>query len=227
MQKIYLFSVILLIFLISSCTSNKKDRPVKLIEKAMIQKEVLNSNLDFIILGGGCFWCVEGAYERLKGIKKVVSGYAGGKVKNPSYEAVCSGVTGHAEVVKIIFDPTIISLQEILDVFWTVHDPTTLNRQGNDVGTQYRSIILYANTEQKSQVQQAIAQLKDSKKFTNPIVTQVVPLTVFYSAEKYHQDYYDNNKSQPYCLYVVKPKIEKVEKLYKTKLKAKYRDKNK
>ena len=175
----------------------------------------------YLVLGGGCFWCVEAAYERLQGIKSVISGYAGGSVENPSYQDVCAGTTGHAEVVKIIFDPEIISLGEILDVFWHVHDPTALNRQGNDIGTQYRSIVLYNSHNQKTIVEKSIRTIAAS--FEKPIVTQVEPLGNFYNAENYHQDYYENHKSQPYCQYVVRPKIEKVEKLYLDKLKTKYK----
>lgn len=185
----------------------------------MLQEQ--DEGKSYIVLGGGCFWCVEAAYERLQGIHKVVSGYAGGAVKNPSYEAVCSGKTGHAEVVKVVFDPEIISLEKILEVFWNVHNPTSLNRQGNDVGTQYRSIILYNSDLQKAVAEKSKQAVSTS--FDKPIVTQLESLGDFYPAEKYHQDYYDNHKSQPYCYYTIKPKIEKIEKLYEDKLKTKYK----
>jgi len=164
---------------------------------------------DFIVLGGGCFWCIEALYETLDGVTGVESGYAGGETPNPSYEAVCSGQTGHAEVVKVSFDPEKISLEDILGFFWAAHDPTTLNRQGADVGTQYRSIILTRSTSQK---ETAEASKKAAQKgFENPIVTEIVPLDQFYKAESYHQDYFKNNPNAPYCRYVIAPKLRKLE----------------
>lgn len=179
------------------------------------------SNLETITVGGGCYWCVEAVYENLNGVKSVVSGFSGGKVANPTYEEVCTGTTGHAEVVQITYDKNITDLNEIFQVFFTVHDPTTLNRQGADVGTQYRSVIFYKNEEQKKAAQSIIAELNKAKVYDSPIVTKVEPFTKFYKAEDYHQNYYANNKSQPYCKMVIQPKIEKFEKVFKDKLKKK------
>jgi peptide methionine sulfoxide reductase msrA/msrB len=178
-------------------------------------------NLETITLGGGCYWCVEAVYENLNGVKSVASGFAGGTVENPSYEEVCSGKTGAAEVVEITYDKTITSLDEIFQVFFTVHDPTTLNRQGADVGTQYRSAIFYKNDEQKKAAQSIINELEASKVFSNKIVTSLEPFKKFYIAEDYHQNYYENNKQQPYCQMVIQPKIEKFEKVFKERLKKK------
>jgi methionine-S-sulfoxide reductase len=180
-----------------------------------------NKNLETITLGGGCYWCVEAVYENLDGVKSVVSGFSGGKTVNPTYEEVCTGETGHAEVVQITYDKNITDINEIFKVFFTVHDPTTLNRQGADVGTQYRSVIFYKNDEQKKAAQSIIAELNKAKVYNNPIVTKVEPFKVFYKAEDYHQNYYANNKNQPYCKMVIQPKIEKFEKVFKDKLKKK------
>ncbi len=160
--------------------------------------------------GGGCFWCVEAVFERLRGVESVVSGYAGGKTKNPTYDDICRGDTGHAEVVRITFDPSVITFGQLLEVFWEAHDPTTLNRQGADVGTQYRSVIFYHDEAQK----QAALKSRDaaSPKFSNPIVTEISPLPEFYTAERYHQDYFANNPYQPYCMVVISPKLRKLEK---------------
>ncbi|MEO8534421.1 MAG: peptide-methionine (S)-S-oxide reductase MsrA [Flavobacterium sp.] len=179
------------------------------------------SNFETITLGGGCYWCVEAVYENLNGVKSVVSGFSGGKVANPSYEEVCTGTTGHAEVVQITYDKTVTDINEIFKVFFTVHDPTTLNRQGADVGTQYRSVIFYNNAEQKKAAESIIAELNKAKVYDSPIVTKVEPFTKFYKAEDYHQNYYANNKNQPYCKMVIQPKIEKFEKVFKNKLKKK------
>jgi peptide methionine sulfoxide reductase msrA/msrB len=178
-----------------------------------------NRNIETIVLGGGCYWCVEAVYENLQGVEKVVSGFAGGKVENPSYEEVCSGRTGAAEVVQITYDKTKTNLDEIFKVFFTVHDPTTMNRQGADVGTQYRSVIFYANEEQKKVAESIIAELNNAKVYSNKIVTTLEPFTKFYKAEDYHQNYYQNNKNQPYCEMVIQPKIEKFEKIFKDRLK--------
>jgi peptide-methionine (S)-S-oxide reductase len=169
-------------------------------------------------LGGGCFWCVEAVFDELKGVERVESGYAGGKVKHPTYREVCSGLTGHAEVTKITFDPQVISFKEILEVFFTVHDPTTLNRQGADVGTPYRSVIFYHDDEQKKIAEQVIREITAAKLWDNPIVTEVKPFTAFYKAEGYHQDYYVNNPAQPYCQVVIAPKVLKFRKKFKAKL---------
>ncbi|OYU81143.1 MAG: peptide-methionine (S)-S-oxide reductase [Flavobacterium sp. BFFFF1] len=179
------------------------------------------SNLETITLGGGCYWCVEAVYENLEGVKSVVSGFSGGNVSNPDYETVSSGSTGAAESVQITYDKTVVSLDEIFKVFFTVHDPTTLNRQGADAGTQYRSVIFYKNEAQKNAAQNIIAALTKAKVYSSPIVTTLEPFVKFYKAEAYHQDYYKNNKNQPYCKMVIQPKIEKFEKLFKDRLKKK------
>lgn len=179
------------------------------------------SNLETITLAGGCYWCVEAIYENLDGVKSAVSGYAGGKIANPSYEDVSTGRTGYAEAVQITYDKNVTSLDEIFKVFFTVHDPTTLNRQGADTGTQYRSAIFYKNEQQKVAALNIINALKKAKIYDSPIVTTLEPLTKFYKAEDYHQNYYANNKSQPYCQMVIQPKIEKFEKLFKARLKKK------
>lgn len=169
-------------------------------------------------LGGGCFWCLEAVYDQVNGVLRVESGYAGGHVENPSYEQVCTGATGHAEVVQITFDPSIISFQEILEVFFDIHDPTTLNRQGADVGTQYRSAIFYHSEAQKQVARKIIADLQARHAFANPIVTEVSPLEMFYPAEGYHRDYYQNHPGQPYCRMVIAPKLTKFRKHYGLKL---------
>jgi peptide-methionine (S)-S-oxide reductase len=169
-------------------------------------------------LAGGCFWCLEAAYLELRGVTKVVSGYAGGHVSNPTYKAVCSGTTGHAEVVQITYDPNQVTYRELLEVFFTIHDPTTLNRQGADVGTQYRSAIFYHDEEQKRAAEEVIKEMAAAKVWGKPIVTQVVPLDIFYPAEEYHQDYFARNPLQPYCQVVVAPKVAKVRKQYFEKL---------
>jgi peptide-methionine (S)-S-oxide reductase len=161
-------------------------------------------------LGGGCFWCVEAVYERLPGVKSVTSGYAGGQTPSPTYQDVCAGDTGHAEVTQIEFDPAQISFEKLLDVFWEAHDPTTLNRQGADVGTQYRSVIFYETDAQKIAAEKS--KTAAAKNFSKPIVTEIVPLTRFYKAEGYHQDYYRNNQSAPYCRMIIRPKLDKLDK---------------
>lgn len=186
-----------------------------------IGKTPKQSNLETITLAGGCYWCVEAVYEDLNGVKSAVSGFAGGKMMNPSYEDVSTGRTGYAEAVQITYDKNVTNLDEIFKVFFTVHDPTTLNRQGADAGTQYRSAIFYKNEEQKIAAQAIISALKKTKIYDSPIVTTLEPLTKFYKAEEYHQNYYANNKSQPYCQMVIQPKIEKFEKLFKDRLKKK------
>lgn len=168
-------------------------------------------------LGGGCFWCLEAVFEETRGVKEVISGYAGGHLVNPTYGQVCSGETGHAEVVQITFDTEQITYAELLKIFWLIHDPTTLNRQGNDVGTQYRSVIFYHNETQKEQAEASIKTF--SSKFNKPIVTEVKPLDVFYKAEAYHQDYFKNNPNQGYCMFVVSPKVQHFKHEYKDLLK--------
>ncbi|NVO02375.1 MAG: bifunctional methionine sulfoxide reductase B/A protein [Bacteroidetes bacterium] len=185
------------------------------------EKEQKNttSKIDTITLGGGCYWCVEAVYEKLIGVINVESGFSGGTVKNPSYREVCNGTTGHAEVVQITYDNTKTSLDEILKVFFTVHDPTTLNQQGADIGTQYRSVIFYRNEQQRQLSESLIEQLNKEKVYSKAIVTQLSEFHVFYKAEEYHQNYYNNNKQEPYCKMVIQPKIEKFEKVFKDRLK--------
>ena len=169
-------------------------------------------------LGGGCFWCLEAVYKELRGVERVVSGYAGGHVPRPTYEQVCSGRTGHAEVVQITFDPRLVSYRELLEVFFTIHDPTTPNRQGADVGTQYRSIILYHSPEQQQTAQAVMAELGAARVWDAPIVTQVEPLEAFYPAEDYHQEYFARNPNQPYCQIVIAPKVAKFRQKYLARL---------
>ncbi len=169
--------------------------------------------------GSGCFWCTEAFFENLKGVQSVVAGYSGGFVKNPGYREVCSGRTGHAEVTRIVFDPAIISYAELLEVFWATHDPTTLNRQGNDSGTQYRSAIFYHNEEQKRIAEASKEAATDSGTWQDPIVTEISPLVNWYAAEDYHQDYYANNPEQPYCAFLIRPKMDKFKKTFAEKLK--------
>ncbi len=170
-------------------------------------------------LGGGCFWCTEAVFSELKGVEKVQSGYSGGTVPNPTYEQVCTGRTGHAEVAQITFNPTVISYKEILQIFFTVHDPTTLNRQGADVGTQYRSVIFYHNEEQRMIAEQVVKEIEDAKIWDAPIVTQLAPFETFYKAEDYHQEYFKQNPYQSYCQVVVAPKVAKFRAHYRAKLK--------
>ena len=169
-------------------------------------------------LGGGCFWCLEAVYLELKGVDQVVSGYAGGTVLNPTYYEICEGSTGHAEVVQLTFDPREISFKDILQIFFTIHDPTTLNRQGADIGTQYRSVIFYHNQEQKMIAEETIEEITAAQVWDAPIVTEISPLPEFYRAEDYHQDYFQNNMFQPYCQYVIMPKIAKLRKYFVEKL---------
>lgn len=175
--------------------------------------------MEVVTLGGGCFWCLEAVYDRLKGVEDVVSGYAGGYVPSPSYQQVCTGATGHAEVVQITFDPAIITFRDILDVFFTIHDPTTPNRQGADVGTQYRSAIFYHTDEQRAVAEQTIAELDAAGVWDAPIVTELAPLTAFYPAEDYHQEYYARNPNQGYCRMVIAPKVAKLRQHFLERLK--------
>jgi peptide-methionine (S)-S-oxide reductase len=174
---------------------------------------------DTATLGAGCFWCVEAVFQNLNGVMSVTSGYSGGTVKNPSYKEVCTGQTGHAEVCNIVYDPSKISFDEILEVFWKTHDPTTMNQQGNDVGTQYRSAIFYHTQEQKELAEKYKKELNASGAFDHPIVTEIAPYTNFYKAEDYHQNYFNENGDQPYCRFVIQPKVEKFKKVFKDKLK--------
>lgn len=178
-------------------------------------------SMEVATLGGGCFWCLEAVYDELRGVTDVVSGYAGGQAANPSYQAVCTGTTGHAEVIQITFDNEIITFKDLLDVFFTIHDPTTLNRQGADVGTQYRSVIFYHSPEQKTTAEQMIKTLTAEKLYANPIVTEVSPFQAFYPAEDYHQEYFKHNPEAGYCQFVVAPKVAKFRKQHFDRLKEK------
>lgn len=179
----------------------------------------ITSGMDTITLGAGCFWCVEAIFRQLEGVQSVVSGYSGGQVKNPSYREVCNGTTGHAEVCQLVYDPNVISLENILEVFFQTHDPTTLNRQGADVGTQYRSAIFY-HTEDQRQVAESVKEdLIKADVWSNPVVTEITAYSNFYKAEDYHQQYFENNKDAPYCRAVIQPKIDKFEKVFKDRLK--------
>jgi peptide-methionine (S)-S-oxide reductase len=172
------------------------------------------ANLETAVFAGGCFWCLEAVFQRVEGVKSVESGYMGGRRENPTYEQVCTGATGHAEAVRITFDPAEVSYRELLDIFFATHDPTTLNRQGNDVGTQYRSATFYMSDDQRREAEQMIADLTARHRWPDPIVTTVEPASAFYKAEGYHQNYFTNNPNQPYCRFVVAPKVEKFEHHY-------------
>jgi peptide-methionine (S)-S-oxide reductase len=186
---------------------------------AQTKNNMESSELKTATFGAGCFWCTEAVFLNVNGVTKVVSGYSGGKVKNPTYREVCSGLTGHAEVTQITFDPKKVSFEELLEVFWNTHDPTTLNRQGADEGTQYRSVVFYADENQKKIAEQYKKQLEASHIYKSPVVTEISPLTTFYPAEDYHQNYYALNPEQGYCQYVIRPKVEKFKKHFASKLK--------
>jgi peptide-methionine (S)-S-oxide reductase len=177
------------------------------------------AQLETATFAGGCFWCTEAIFNRLRGVTSVMPGYAASQVENPSYEAVCTGRTGAAEAVQITYDPDIISYETLLDIFWHTHDPTTLNRQGNDIGTQYRSAIFYHNEQQKEEAEASKKALERSGAYSKPIVTEITPFTNFYPAENYHRDYYERNRSQPYCMFVINPKVQKLLKEYRKELK--------
>ena len=182
-------------------------------------------NTEIATLANGCFWCTEAIFKRLKGVISVNSGYSGGRVENPTYEQVCEGSTGHAESLQIEFDPTIISFDKILDVFWHTHDPTTLNRQGNDVGTQYRSAIFYHNDKQKQEAIKSKEALEKQRYYKDPIITEITKFSNFYKAENYHKDYYDRNKEYPYCRFIIDPKIKKLMEKYGRDVKDEYKPK--
>lgn len=183
-----------------------------------VQSNSSQSHSEFATLGGGCFWCLEALFNGLRGVERVESGYSGGSIPNPTYEQVCSGTTGHAEVVRITFDPKTISFRDILDVFFSTHDPTTLNRQGADMGTQYRSVIFYHTPEQRAIAEETIQELDAGGRWSDPIVTEVKPFAAFYPAEEYHQRYYEQNSEQGYCRMVIAPKLAKLRKQHSAKL---------
>lgn len=199
-----------------ACSS--KTVQTKSTDRHTMTEQHLPENLDTAILGGGCFWCLDAVYREMKGIVSVESGYANGSIKNPSYREVCTGRTGHAEVVKIVYDTTQASYADILEVFWVIHNPTTLNRQGNDVGTQYRSGIYFMNDQQRDLALKSRDAAQESKLWEGTYVTEIVPLSCYYPAEDYHQDYFSNNQDQPYCVYVVKEKVEKFRKVFREKV---------
>ncbi len=215
------FSAMLSLLFLPAIPACKESNEKTITMSENFSENITNKNTDTATFGTGCFWCTEAIFEQLEGVKKVSSGYSGGHVPNPSYEEVCTGTTGHAEVVQIVYDPEIISFDELLAVFWKTHDPTTLNRQGNDVGPQYRSVIFYHNEEQRQKAEMYKKKLDESGAFDHPIVTEISPFDKFYVAEAYHQDYYRNNPSQAYCYYVIKPKLEKFKKVFAHKLKEK------
>lgn len=186
---------------------------------AQNNNKTMNNDLAIATFGNGCFWCTEAIFQQLNGVETVLPGYTGGEVKNPTYKAICTGTTGHAEAIQITYDPKVITYREILDVFFYTHDPTTLNRQGNDVGTQYRSAIFYHDEQQKMDAEKMISQLTSEKVYDDPIVTEITALDIFYVAEDYHIDYYNNNKNQGYCRAVINPKLDKFVKKYGSKLK--------
>lgn len=219
MQRLKMFMSVLeiltFVYFTIGCKESKSE--IKAESKKIMTDQ--NAKLDTATFGTGCFWCTEAIFERVNGVVSVVSGYSGGTVADPSYEEVCTGKTGHAECTQITFDPAVVSFDELLEIFWKTHDPTTLNRQGNDVGTQYRSVIFYHNEDQKEKAEYYKKKLIDEKIWNKPIVTEITKLDKFYSAEDYHQEYYDNNPNQGYCTYVITPKVAKFEKIFKDKLK--------
>lgn len=185
----------------------------------MSTDQIPTAGADTATFGTGCFWCTEAVFQSLKGVEKAVSGYSGGHVANPTYEEVCTGNTGHAECIQVIYDPKVISYKDLLEAFWKSHNPTTLNRQGADVGTQYRSVIFYHNAEQKKQAEAYKQLLNDEKAFEDPVVTEIAPMTTFYTAENYHQSYFLLNGQAPYCQFVIKPKLEKFRKIFHERMK--------
>lgn len=202
-----------------ACAAGSKEPSTLAMNTADATSTLPPAQTDTATFGEGCFWCTEAFFQRLDGVIKVVSGYGGGHVENPTYEQVCDKTTGHIEICRIIYDPNKVSYDELLEVFWKTHDPTTFDQQGNDVGPQYRSVVFYHNESQRSKAEQYKTALDRSGAFSKPIVTQIAPLKNFYPAEDYHQDYYNANKNQGYCRFVIAPKLEKFEKVFKNKLK--------
>ena len=222
MQYFLLYSWIFIFVILNGCPQQKSENNFqnqKQEEKEMEKSNQVAANgLELATFGAGCFWCVEAVFQELRGVSEVISGYTGGQVKNPSYREVCNGTTGHAEVAQITFDPNVVSYETLLEVFWTTHDPTTLNRQGADVGTQYRSAIYYHSEAQKQTAEKSLATTA-SELWTNPILTEISPIGDFYAAEEYHQNYYNLNTEYGYCKIVINPKLEKFRKRFKDKLK--------
>ncbi len=206
------------LFSLSACAQSQ---PTEEVNKASLNLLETNKNkMELATFGNGCFWCTEAIFQNLKGVENVVSGYSGGHVDNPTYKQVCAGTTGHAEVIQMEYDPEVITFDELLEVFWKTHDPTTPNRQGNDIGPQYRSAVFYHNEEQQDKASKYKKELNEAGAFNAPIVTEITAFEKFYPAEDYHQNYFNLNGSQPYCSYVIKPKVEKFEKVFKEKLKV-------
>ncbi len=206
--------ILLSVIVLFTACSNSNSQQIK-----HMDQEIIQSSSDTATFGAGCFWCVEAVFQQLKGVQSVKSGYMGGKIKNPTYREVCSGLTGHAEVCQIVYDPKEITYKDLLEAFWQSHDPTTLNRQGADVGTQYRSAIFYHNAEQQKEAEFYKQKLNEEKAFANPIVTEIAVASEFYVAEDYHQNYYNENGEAPYCQFVIAPKLEKFKKAFADKLK--------
>ena len=215
-MKFILLSAVLALTGISSCTQRESPKSQKYTAAKYVSN---NMKTETITLGSGCFWCTEAIFQQMEGVVKVVSGYSGGHVKNPTYEQVCEKNTGHVEVCQLTYDPTKVSIDEILEVFWQTHDPTTMDRQGNDVGPQYRSAVFYHTDEQREKAEHYKTELTKSGAFGKPIVTVIEKVKNFYPAEDYHQNYYNNNQNQPYCYFVIRPKLEKYEKVFKAKQK--------
>lgn len=220
LEWLHLGFVMCVAFTSQGCNSPNMEIQNKAVKMEEQDESLNKGGLDTATLGAGCFWCVEAVFQELEGVISVKSGYMGGFVKNPSYKEVCTGRTGHAEVAQIVFDPSIVSFEDILQVFWKTHDPTTLNRQGNDIGTQYRSAIFYHNEEQRQLAAFYKEKLDKSGAYPNPIVTTLEPLAEFYVAEDYHQNYFNNNSDQPYCAFVIQPKLDKFREAFKDKLKT-------
>lgn len=206
--------IIIFAILISTTACTNADEKTK-----HVDKEIMSNSIDTAIFASGCFWCTEAIFQELNGVEKVESGYIGGKNPNPTYEEVCTGNTGHAEATRIYYNPEIINFKELLEVFWKTHDPTTLNRQGNDVGTQYRSGIFFLSEEQKDLAEEYKQKLDEAGIYESPIVTEITPASEFFVAENYHQNYYNQNGNQPYCNFVITPKVEKFKKVFEDKLK--------
>jgi peptide-methionine (S)-S-oxide reductase len=216
-MKIHLISALCLVLVAGSSCGQKSKQTTTPTNNAMTTQK--NENLALATFGSGCFWCTEAVFLNVEGVEKVASGYSGGKVKNPTYKEVCSGLTGHAEVIQLTYDPSKVSYDQLLEIFWGTHDPTTLNRQGADEGTQYRSVIFYHNDEQKTIAEAYKKKLDESGAFDKPIVTEISPISTFYIAEDYHQNYYNLNGNAPYCSFVIRPKLDKFKKVFKDKLK--------
>lgn len=215
-NSIGILALTLITFIACSNTSNEKTD----ISTITMETQIDNTTqLDTATFGNGCFWCTEAIFQDIKGVVKVTSGYSGGKIENPTYKQICTGTTGHAEALQIIFNPAIVSYSELLQMFWYSHDPTTLNQQGNDVGTQYRSVVFYHNAEQKTEAEFYKKKLDEEKVFQKPIVTEITAVQKFYPAEDYHQNYYKENGAQPYCMYIIRPKLEKFKKVFGDKMK--------